>query len=95
MRIQSGFPNQFGLWLKLSDFSVNRNGHCYLELIEKEPEATRFLPDLVQTIWASAVSHATTLLESTTGQELIRNQILVRADVEFMSSIPSALTSEI
>jgi exodeoxyribonuclease VII large subunit len=84
MRIQSGFPEPVWVVAEISDFSVNRNGHCYLELIEKEPESDRILARSRATIWASAYRMLRPFFESTTGQELMPGiKILVRADVEF------------
>jgi len=84
MRIQSGFPEPVWVVAEISDFSVNRNGHCYLELIEKEPDGDRILAKSRATIWASAYRVLRPFFESTTGQELAPGiKILVRADIEF------------
>ena len=52
LRIQSGFPDPVWVIAEISDFSVNRNGHCYLELIEKEPDGDKILARSRATIWA-------------------------------------------
>ncbi|TSA33335.1 MAG: exodeoxyribonuclease VII large subunit [Porphyromonadaceae bacterium] len=84
LRIQSGFPEPIWVVAEISDFSVNRNGHCYLELIEKEPDGDRILARSRATIWASAYRMLRPFFESTTGQELMPGiKILVKADVEF------------
>lgn len=84
LRIQSGFPDPVWVIAEISDFSVNRNGHCYLELIEKEPDGDKILARSRATIWASAYRMLRPFFESTTGQELMPGiKILVRADVEF------------
>ena len=84
MRIQSGFPEPIWVVAEISDLSVNRNGHCYLELIEKESNSDRILARTKATIWASAYRMLRTFFESTTGQELMPGiKILVRADIEF------------
>jgi exodeoxyribonuclease VII large subunit len=69
---------------EISDFSVNRNGHCYLELIEKEPDGNKILARSRATIWASAYRMLRPFFESATGQELMPGiKILVKADIEF------------
>lgn len=83
-RIQSGFPEPVWVVAEISDFSVNRNGHCYLELIEKEAEGDKILARSRATIWASAYRMLRPFFESATGQELMPGiKILVRADIEF------------
>lgn len=82
--IQSGFPEPVWVVGEISDMTVNRNGHCYLELIEKEPESDRILARTRATIWATAYRMLRPFFESATGQELMAGiKILVRADVEF------------
>ncbi len=84
LRIQSGFPEPIWVVAEISDFSVNRNGHCYLELIEKEPDGDKILAKSRATIWASAYRMLRPFFESSTGQQLQPGiKILVRADVEF------------
>jgi exodeoxyribonuclease VII large subunit len=84
MRIQSGFPEPLWIIAEISDFSVNRNGHCYLELIEKEADGDKILARSRATIWASAYRMLKPFFESATGQALMPGiKILVRADVEF------------
>ncbi|MCX6225448.1 MAG: exodeoxyribonuclease VII large subunit [Bacteroidia bacterium] len=84
LNIQSGFPEAIWVVAEISDFTVNRNGHCYLELIEKEPDGDRILARSRATIWASAYRMLRPFFESATGQELMPGiKILVRADVEF------------
>ncbi|MDD4645794.1 MAG: exodeoxyribonuclease VII large subunit [Bacteroidales bacterium] len=84
LRIQSGFPESIWLVAEISDLSVNRNGHCYLELIEKEPDGDKILARSRATIWASAYRMLRPYFESATGQELTAGiEIMVRVDVEF------------
>lgn len=84
LRIQSGFPEAIWVVAEISDFSLNRNGHCYLELIEKEPDSDRILARSRATIWASAYRMLQPFFESTTGQELMPGiKILVKVEVEF------------
>jgi len=84
LRIQSGFPDPVWVVAEISDFSLNRNGHVYLELIEKEPDGDRILARSRATIWSSTYRMLKPYFESTTGQELMTGiKILVRADVEF------------
>jgi exodeoxyribonuclease VII large subunit len=82
--VQSGFPQPVWVAAEISDMTVNRNGHCYLELIEKEPDGDKILARSRATIWASAYRMLLPFFESATGQELMPGiKILVKADVEF------------
>lgn len=84
LSIRSGFPEAIWVVAEISDFSLNRNGHCYLELIEKEPDSDRILARSRATIWASAYRMLRPYFEATTGQELMPGiKILVKAEVEF------------
>lgn len=84
LNIQSGFPEPVWVIAEISDFSLNRNGHCYLELIEKEIEGDKILARSRATIWSSVYRMLRPFFESVTGQELMPGiKILVRADVEF------------
>ncbi len=82
--VQAGFPGPVWVVAEISDFSVNRNGHCYLELIEKEPDGNKILARSRATIWSSAYRMLRPFFESATGQELMPGiKILVKADIEF------------
>ncbi len=84
MVVQAGFPGSVWVVGEISDFSLNRNGHCYLELIEKEPDGNKILARTRATIWASSWRMLQPFFESATGQELMPGiKILVKADVEF------------
>jgi exodeoxyribonuclease VII large subunit len=84
MIVQAGFPGTVWVVAEISDYSVNRNGHCYLELIEKEPDGNKILARSRATIWASAYRMLRPFFESATGQELMPGiKILVKADIEF------------
>ena len=42
-QILQSFPEPVWVVAEISELSVNRNGHCYLELIEKDPDSDRVL----------------------------------------------------
>jgi len=82
--VQAGFPQAIWVIAEISDFSHNRNGHVYLELIEKESEGDRVIARSKATIWSSSYRMLRPFFESTTGQELMPGiKILVKVDVEF------------
>lgn len=84
LAMQAAFPMSVWVVAEISDFTVNRNGHCYLELIEKEAEGDKILARSRATIWASAYRMLRPFFETATGQELMPGiKILVKADVEF------------
>lgn len=84
LTIQAGFPESIWIIAEISDLTVNRNGHCYLELIEKEPDGDRIMARSRATIWASAYRMLRPFFESTTGQELVPGiKILINVEIEF------------
>jgi len=62
----------------------NRNGHCYLEFIEKDPVTQVILARARGTIWANTFQMLSTFFEGETGQPFTSGlKVLVRVSVEF------------
>jgi len=82
--LESGMPETLWVIAEIADLSINRNGHCYLELVEKSPEDGRILARSKATIWSNTLRILKPYFETTTGQELVPGiKILVRVTVEF------------
>ncbi|HRW62528.1 MAG TPA: exodeoxyribonuclease VII large subunit [Bacteroidales bacterium] len=74
------------LWVvaEISEIKINRNGHCYLELIEKDAINENIIARSRATIWAFTFRMLKPYFESTTGQELASGiKVLVKASVEY------------
>lgn len=77
-------PKQYWIVGEILDLHENRNGHCYLELIEKHPENDSLLARAKATIWASRYSMLRPFFESSTNTRLKSGiKLLCRVSVEF------------
>jgi len=82
--LEEGIAEPFWVIAEISDLSINRNGHCYLELVEKSPDDDRILARSRATIWANTLRILKPYFETTTQQELVAGiKVLVRVSVEF------------
>jgi len=87
-RIQETLKLNFStpVWIRaeISELRENANGHCYLELIEKDAETDSLLAKTKATVWSSTYRMLKPYFESSTGQTLRAGlNILVAVTVEF------------
>ncbi len=77
-------PQTFWVAAEISEITVNSSGHCYLELVEKNPEEKNIRARIRGIIWNSRFGFISSLFENMTG-ELLKSglKILVRAKVEY------------
>lgn len=69
---------------EISEMHINRNGHCYLELIEKNENTSKTMAKARATIWSFVFGMIKSYFESTTGHVFTKEiKILVQAKVEF------------
>ncbi len=69
---------------EISDMKVNYSGHCYLELVEKEPEGKEIRAKARGTIWSSAFRVLKPYFETTARTKLEAGlKIMILATVEF------------
>ena len=52
---------------EISEISVNATGHCYLELVEKNPDTDLLISRARATIWASVYRMVEPYFRTTTG----------------------------
>jgi len=74
------------IWVKaeISEITINRSGHCYLELVDVDPVTKEVLARGRATIWSYSFRMLKPYFETTTGQALMQGiKILVGAKVEF------------
>ncbi len=83
--INSYIPN--GIWIKgeINQFSVNQySGHCYINLIEKDPFNNKVIASIRATIWSSAYHRIATEFLSATNTTLRNNiEIVAYATVDY------------
>lgn len=82
--LADSFPDQLWVTAEIGELKVNRNGHCYLELIEKETDTDEILARSRATIWSWQFRFIQPFFETSTGQALQAGiKILASVSVEF------------
>ena len=74
------------LWVKaeIGELRVNRNGHCYLDLVEKDDFTDQLIARSRAMIWAQNYRMLKAYFESTTGQSLNTGlKVLIKVTVQF------------
>ncbi|NOQ28419.1 MAG: exodeoxyribonuclease VII large subunit, partial [Bacteroidales bacterium] len=83
-KIKLNYSNAVWVIAEISELNVNRNGHCYLELIEKDIITDNIISKSRATIWAFTYRMLNPYFENATGHKLSSGiKILVQANVEF------------
>ena len=75
-----------GTWIvaEISELRYNQNGHCYLELVEKDENSDQIIAKAKATIWSYTFRMLKPYFETTTGQSFSSGiKILVNVSVEF------------
>ena len=82
--ISGAFPAKLWVIGEISEMKSNRNGHCYLNLIEKDTATDAVIAQARATIWSYVHRMLRPYFETTTGQVLIEGlKVLVQVTVEF------------
>jgi exodeoxyribonuclease VII large subunit len=82
--IKQAFTDSFWVVAEISELKVNVNGHCYLELIEKDAESDSLKARARATIWSSVFRMIRPYFETTVRTALSPGlKIMVKASVEF------------
>ncbi|MDR2423210.1 MAG: exodeoxyribonuclease VII large subunit [Prevotellaceae bacterium] len=69
---------------EINEFKINSNGHCYLELVEKDKNSDFIKAKISATIWASTMRMLKPYFETTTGVEFDEGlNVLVKAQVQY------------
>jgi len=74
------------VWIKaeISEMTVNRSGHCYLDLVETEPGGDNVIARCRATIWSYTFRMLRPYFETTTGQSFTDGlKVLLQAKVEY------------
>lgn len=87
-KVKSSLDDAFALplWVKaeISEITVNRSGHCYLDLVETEAGTDTVIARCRATIWSYTFRMLKPYFETTTGQIFTQGlKILVQAKVEY------------
>jgi len=82
--LQVAFPEQVWVVAEIAEMKVNRNGHCYLELVEKDQESEEITARAKATIWSWQFRFIQPYFETSTGQALSAGlRVLISVSVEF------------
>ncbi len=82
--IHQSFAETYWIVAEISEIREVRNGHCYLELIEKDEKTEQIIAKSRANIWAYTYRMLKPFFIQTTGQELTSGlKVLVRASIDF------------
>ncbi|RLD66675.1 MAG: exodeoxyribonuclease VII large subunit [Bacteroidetes bacterium] len=82
--IQDNFFESIWVVAEIGELNINRNGHAYLELVEKEEHSDKIIAKARATIWSYTLRMLKPYFETTTKQELTAGlKVLVNVSVEF------------
>ena len=73
-------------WLvaEINELKINSNGHCYLELVEKDADSDYIRAKISATIWSSKMRMLKPYFESATGETFQAGlNVLVKAQVQY------------
>lgn len=96
-KLQATIRSQFDrpVWIRaeISDLKENYNGHCYLELIEKDQKTDQIIAKMRASIWANTYAVLRPYFEESTGTKLKSGiQVLVSAVVDYHGMYGLGLT---
>jgi len=82
--IKSAFNQPVWIIAEISDLKENRNGHCYLELVEKDDHGSNIRARARGIVWAYTYRMLKPYFETTTGQMFQAGiKVMVMVSVEF------------
>ncbi|MBB3186051.1 exodeoxyribonuclease VII large subunit [Microbacter margulisiae] len=83
-KLADAFPLPVWVRAEISEFRENANGHCYLELIDKENHNDRIAAKMKAMIWSSTYKLLRAYFEATTGEAMRAGiKILAACNIEF------------
>jgi exodeoxyribonuclease VII large subunit len=78
------FPDMYWVIAEISEIKENHNGHCYLELIEKQADGFNVKARIKAVIWCRKYSFLKSFFESSTGETLKEGlKVLVRVKIDY------------
>lgn len=91
--IRDHLPETYWMRAETSDVRRNRNGHCYLEFIEKDRITQSIIAKARGVIWSNVFQMLFSYFENETGQQFTSGiNVLVRVSVEFHELYGYSLT---
>ncbi len=91
--VRDALPEAYWLRAETSDVRVNRNGHCYLEFVEKDEEGHSIIAKARGVIWSNIYRLLSPFFEQETGQQFTSGlNVLVQVTVDFHELYGFSLT---
>lgn len=91
--IRDRLPETYWMRAETSDVRRNRNGHCYLEFVEKDAGTQSIIAKARGVIWSNIFQMLSVYFENETGQPFTSGlSVLVRVSVEFHELYGYSLT---
>ncbi len=82
--IQSTFHGSIWVRAEIADLKENQNGHCYLDLVEKDESGKQVIARMRAIIWSYTYRMLKPFFESNTGRAFSKGiKILIKAKLEF------------
>ena len=82
--IEQNFPDSYWVIAEISELKINNSGHCYLELIEKDPNQDKIIARARATIWSYTFRMLKPYFETASGISLDKGiKVLIKAKVTF------------
>jgi exodeoxyribonuclease VII large subunit len=82
--MKDAFPEAYWVMAETSDVRLNKNGHCYLEFIEKKESDNHIIAKARGYIWATTYQLLKPYFEAKTGQSFVSGlKVLVKVSVDF------------
>jgi exodeoxyribonuclease VII large subunit len=82
--VQSSFPSVVWVRAEIAELRENRNGHCYLDLVEKDEGSDQVVARMRAMIWSYTFRMLKPYFETSTGRALTNGiKVLVKGSVEF------------
>ncbi|NLJ44451.1 MAG: exodeoxyribonuclease VII large subunit [Bacteroidales bacterium] len=77
-------PDMYWVIAEIAEIKVNYNGHCYIELVEKQPDNVSISARIRGVIWNNRYRFLKPFFENSTGESLREGlKILFRAKIEY------------
>ncbi|NOU61349.1 exodeoxyribonuclease VII large subunit [Marinifilum caeruleilacunae] len=82
--LNDAFESEIWIVAEISELRYNQNGHCYLELVEKDEETDKIIAKARATIWSYTFRMLKPYFETSTGQRFSSGiKVLIQVSIEF------------
>ncbi len=93
LAVKNAFTTSLWVRAEISEIRENASGHCYLELVEKEPDSDKIIAKVKANIWSFTYKMLKPYFEQSTGQPLSAGlKVLVGVTVEYHEVYGISLT---